>query len=317
MNANRSSFFLEVLALSVLAAFLPAGSLNAQQCSGTFTRIDFLDATQTRAHGISPTGDIVGLYTDASGTHGYRLLSGGRFTSIDVPGSGSTKPAASDAVESPNFTVIDFPGALSTQAWGINEAGDIVGFYTVEGPLIHAFVLRRGEFTSIECPEHINTLGIKISDDRTVVGCFHDMDTMGSMHGYVWSEENGCSSFDVPFSMHNGITPDGDIVGLYGDENNRVHGYLVSADAFTQIDFPDAAHTRAWDINPQGDIVGAYVDETNASHGFLLTTDGFCSIDFPEARETFTFGINPAGAIVGYYTDFEGRNHGYLLSRAK
>ncbi len=317
MKSNRTGKLARalVLAMFVLALCAAAGTLNAQ-CRGTFTTIDFPGATQTRAHGINSAGDIVGLYTDASGTHGY-LLRSGQFAPIDVPGSGSIKPSASNAAQSPNFTVIDFPGALSTQAWGINEAGDIVGYYTVEGPVIHAFLLRNGEFTSIEFPERINTLGIKSTTDGRVVGCYHDMDAMGSMHGYVWSEENGYSSFDLPFSMHNGITPDGDIVGLYGDEDNR-HGYLLSSNGeFTQIDFPGAAQTRAWDINPQREIVGGYLDDANASHGFLLTTDGFCSIDFPEARETFTFGINPAGDIVGYYTDSEGRNHGYLLSRGE
>ncbi len=317
MNSNRTGKLarVPVLAMFVLALFAAATTLHAQQCGGTFTSIDYPGATQTRAHGINSSGDIVGLYTDASGTHGY-LLRGGQFASIDVPGSGSSKPSASDAVNSPDFTVIDFPGALSTQAWGINDAGDIVGYYTVEGPVIHAFLLRDGEFTSVEFPGHINTLGIKSTVDGTVVGCFHDMDAMDSMHGYVWSEENGYSSFALPFSMHNGITPGGDIVGLYGDGDNR-HGYLVSSNGeFTQIDFPGAAQTRAWDINPQREIVGGYLDDANASHGFLLTTDGFCSIDFPEA-ETFTFGINPAGDIVGFYTDSEGRNHGYLLSRGE
>ena len=33
------------------------------------------------------------------------------------------------AQEDPSFTTIDFPGAVFTEAWGINPRGDIVGLY--------------------------------------------------------------------------------------------------------------------------------------------------------------------------------------------
>ncbi len=58
MNSNRTCKLARALVLSMfaLAFFAAGGTLNAQQCSGTFTTIDFPDATQTRAHGISPTG---------------------------------------------------------------------------------------------------------------------------------------------------------------------------------------------------------------------------------------------------------------------
>jgi len=31
--------------------------------------------------------------------------------------------------DGPTFTAIDFPGATSSQAWGVNLSGDIIGFY--------------------------------------------------------------------------------------------------------------------------------------------------------------------------------------------
>ena len=36
------------------------------------------------------------------------------------------------------FTAIDFPGAASTQAWGINPDGDIIGFYVSADKATHA-----------------------------------------------------------------------------------------------------------------------------------------------------------------------------------
>lgn len=45
------------------------GFLTAE---GAFSTIDYPDAIATRAFGINPDGDIVGLYVDSSGkTHGF------------------------------------------------------------------------------------------------------------------------------------------------------------------------------------------------------------------------------------------------------
>lgn len=73
--------------------------------------------------GINERGDIVGAYCDSalpclmvpSGTHGF-LISGGDFTTIDVP------------------------GAIGTAAFGINARGDIVGQYA-DSTGNHGFLL--------------------------------------------------------------------------------------------------------------------------------------------------------------------------------
>jgi len=70
-------------------------------------------ARRTAIGGINPGGDIVGVYTDAVGKqHGF-LLSGGQFTTIDVPGA-----------------LVGATGTLPTIARGINPSGKIVGQFT-------------------------------------------------------------------------------------------------------------------------------------------------------------------------------------------
>jgi len=39
------------------------------------------------------------------------------------------------------FTLIDYPGAGSSQAWGINSRGDIVGYYTAPTKTVTASCL--------------------------------------------------------------------------------------------------------------------------------------------------------------------------------
>jgi hypothetical protein len=67
-------------------------------------------ATATRATGISDTGEVVGDYQLAgsgAGTHGFTWTSARGFATVDGPG-----------------------GAVSTSISGVNDAGDLVGYYT-------------------------------------------------------------------------------------------------------------------------------------------------------------------------------------------
>jgi hypothetical protein len=60
------------------------------------------------------------------------------------------------------FTAIDFPGAPSTLAWGINNSGDIVGSYML-GNISHGFRLSGGQFVTIDYPGAIHTSAANVS----------------------------------------------------------------------------------------------------------------------------------------------------------
>ena len=60
-----------------------------------------------------------------------------------------------------------------------------------------------------------------------------------------------------------GITPRGQIVGLYFDSMG-LHGFLYDGGVFTPIDVPGAFATFASGITPRGQIVGFYGDSTGA-----------------------------------------------------
>jgi probable HAF family extracellular repeat protein len=85
---------------------------------------------------------------------GY-LLSGGSFTTLQVPGSVTTLAAGINdlgqivgeydnkhafLLSDGTYTTFDVPGASSTQAFGINDAGQIVGDYMDTGGNEHAFL---------------------------------------------------------------------------------------------------------------------------------------------------------------------------------
>ena len=137
---------------------------------GEFTTIDVPGANGTNAWKINARGDIVGGYTDADGKRQVFLLGGRGFIAVDVPGvvenanengginsqrdivggycdtapcTGASRDAHGFLLSRGLLTTIDFPGAILTEAFGINERGDIVGVFE-DAAGLHGFLLRRG-----------------------------------------------------------------------------------------------------------------------------------------------------------------------------
>jgi probable HAF family extracellular repeat protein len=82
------------------------------------------------------------------------------------------------------FTTVDVPGALHTQARGINERGQIVGFYSDAATgLRHGFLWEEGELTTIDVPGARATEASGINNRGQIVGFYTDAG--GQRHGFV------------------------------------------------------------------------------------------------------------------------------------
>src|SRR2546426_12807716 len=85
--------------------------------------------------------------------------------------------------ECSSFTTIDFPGATSTQPWGINTRGDIVGLY-VSGGVTHGFLLSTGQYNTVDFPDATGTEVYAINPQGDVGGVYT---FAGVRHGFVLS----------------------------------------------------------------------------------------------------------------------------------
>ncbi|MGE5358524.1 MAG: hypothetical protein ACM3NQ_05855 [Bacteroidales bacterium] len=75
-----------------------------------------------------------------------------------------------------------YPGAANTQAWGINQAGDIVGWYGAS-PSATGFLRRHdGQFAQVAVPDATFTRPLGINEAGTIVGATGGP---GSTHGFV------------------------------------------------------------------------------------------------------------------------------------
>jgi len=246
----------------------------------------------TEAFSINDRGEVVGVYGDSAGFHGFRFSEAG-FTKIDVPGN--------------DYTI----------AYSINNVGRIVGAASAGG-----FSYIDGRFEMISVPGSSWSYVSGNNDVTEMIGTYYD--AAGAAHGFL-KRGGTFTTIDVPvynsnaIGSMNGLNNRGDIVGTYYDAEGIPHGFRYSEGAFSTIPVGEVAN--AYGINDRGQISGTYGDESGA-HGFVYDHGILITINFPGVPSpycpgcpisTAVFGINNRGQIVGCYSDRTG-THSFIAT---
>jgi probable HAF family extracellular repeat protein len=217
------------------------------------------------------------------------------------------------------YTTIDFPGAIATDASGINSSGEIVGAYTDSTGAQHGFRLNDGAFTAIDVPGASRTVPISINSHGDVAGFF--LDPSNQWHGFVLS--NGHFSVqDYPgattgtFTL--GISANGTLVGEF--KTGQAFGQLGFAwilrhGQYSQLIPPGAVQAFATSVNSRGDVVGRLIDGAGQQTAWKMDRKGTYTVfQFPGASLTNARNINSKGQVVGVYR-LGGVNHGFILPK--
>ena len=255
------------------------------------------------------------------------------------------------SAQAATWTTIDVPGSKDGQAFGINNAGDIVGYYNDGVKYLHGYLLRGGNFTTIVPPGGGGSLATGVNDAGYIVGYFEFVNDPARTHGFLFDGTN-YTVLDFPGSNGStiawGINNAGEVVGFYYDGQTN-HGFRWSNGVYTTVDPPDSPFTQLYGINNFGQIVGWYEAPMEiqsfvlnaheafryfGSYGqaasindhrvvvgyspgfkFNLKTKAYVPLQFPDALDTGCWGINNDGTIVGNYVDASGTLHGFLRTK--
>jgi glycoside hydrolase-like protein len=155
---------------------------------------------------------------------------------------------------------IDYPGIVgSTYPYGINNKGQIVGFYADSMGVYHGFSFDGITFTTIDFPGATATEATSVNNAGNIVGFYSDVG--GHIHAFL--NQGGTfgtyTSFDYPSATSTsavGINDDNQISGYYTDSLGTYHGFLDQAGNFTNIDYPGATGTDLHGINGDAQIAG-------------------------------------------------------------
>jgi probable HAF family extracellular repeat protein len=160
------------------------------------------------------------------------------------------RPGRGFLLKKGRFTTLEFPGALLTVVWDIDNRGRMVGTYVdAQGPT-------QGGFTH----------GLVIDAD----GVFTTVDVPGPLETEIF-----------------GINERGQVVGAFLDPSGITRGFLLDDGVFTPIDAPGAAtETVRFEINNRGQILGGYVDAGGTRRSFVLDDGVFTDFAIPAASRT-------------------------------
>jgi hypothetical protein len=230
-----------------------------------FTDTNFPGSAQTQVIGVSSAAgnnNEVGFYVDTAGTtHGFIKIPGlppgtGPFFAVDQPGTAfnqvlgisgvgnriagysSTDPTGmtlqhayvgTAGLFGNTFTDINglLPINQNSQATGINNAGNAVGFYLPTADTSIGFLDAGGTIGSIDPFGSTFTQALGINNAGEIVGFY--VDSNGVQHGYT--DMGGVfSSFDPAGSVNttiNGVNSAGQLVGFATIDDNVV-GFVAT-----------------------------------------------------------------------------------------
>jgi probable HAF family extracellular repeat protein len=223
-----------------------------------------------------------------------------------------------------SFATIDVPGATATYAFGVNNAGEIVGQTSIEGQEL-GWLYDGSSFQTAQYPSAHNTSFGGINDSGVVAG-YDEPNSSTPRYGFTLTGSTFATIDLSPYfsSGASGINDAGIVVGqsylhTVSDVTPVYTGYIDDHGTVTYLNAPgtltSSGYTAANGINNAGQVVGDYETTYGSNNqGFLYQNGVFTTIDDPDAgpKGTSAQGINDNGVIVGFFTDANNQQHGFI-----
>jgi probable HAF family extracellular repeat protein len=230
--------------------------------------------TNTQPEAINNHGDIAGSFEYPVGSpHGF-ILRNGSFTIIDFPGAVATfifdindhgaiaGRYAPDEIQAERGFRMDDKGFISldppftntaggTTAFGINNAGDVVGFSVTQEARTFSFLFTRNKFREVSVPGGFDAVAEGINDAQAIVGVYEDIE--GFDHGFI-GQGGHFSTVESPvfgnaFPFH--VNSSGQIVGEYFDQTGNQHSFLAVPGNDDMSETATAANLRRATATPR------------------------------------------------------------------
>lgn len=222
-------------------------------------------------------------------------------------------PTAS-AQASYKFIELSIPGSISATAYGVNDAGAIVGSYTDSTGIVHGFKLAGSTLTTIDDPSGngSSTVCYSISNTGVIVGAY----AIGFFsNGFMY--KNGAFTDIVPpesvGTTAYGINDAGWIVGTYLNGTSQL-GFLYDGSAYSDLTVPGMVTTLAIGINSSDLITLEAADASGSLTSWEYNGTDYTQLNVPGANITVVHFINDRGEIAFGWFDELGAEHGAIYA---
>ncbi len=222
----------------------------------------------------------------------------------------------------PRYTITDLGtlGEGTSQAFGINKKGQVVGSSTVNSPIYHAFLWDDGSMTDLGTLGGQQSEAEDVSDTGQVVGWSHI--NGGNSRAFLW--ENGTmqnlGTFGGRSSAAYGINNAGQVVGFAEIVDNSdpqdpyyyQHAFLWQNGAMQDLGTLGGKLSYAYGINDAGQVVGQSEYRNDAGHAFLWQNGTMQDLGTLGGTSSLAYAINNAGQVVGSSYLPNGDTHAFL-----
>lgn len=296
----KARIFMLALAAAVLSLVSMAAAETALQYR--YKDVNAPGAVETDTYAINNSNVIAGDYVDANFQQHAMLLKGTNLTSVDKSDCDPT------------------PGTTGIQFFGINTAGDAVGWCTNTNGVVIAFKYHAGtgNVTNIKITGAQYVAAYGINDNGAIVGSY--IDANGVQHGFFKKGTNfktldppGVVGGAVAFGINNN-----NAITAYGFNSNGTYVSFITKDkgqTYKEFHAPDEGSigTAIHHINNNYDVTATYFDVNNNRHGLVRHNGKYFVLDDPNDVNISTrgVGINDNLLVVGRYLRADGVEQGY------
>jgi uncharacterized membrane protein len=169
------------------------------------------------------------------------------------------------------YTQIDYPGSDGSVTLGINSAGDIVGYYTVEGDTVtHGFMISAGTYTTIDYPGASATVLTGLNDVGQIVGY---ATTAPAYVGFSYDIQTQMfEEISFPGTSPNPTYPDainnGGIVAGWVQLSSETFGFTLTGTQYRRVEAPIPKHSTVTGIDSAGEVLGDVFSLLDAQENF-------------------------------------------------
>ncbi len=221
---------------------------------------------------------------------------------------------AQAAVAQTSWTTIDFPGATTTQLYGI-QGNTVVGMYIPEGGSNTGFTYNGTTWTTVTGGNGVQVQNLSGISGNDLIGSCRNSYSASFYNGSTWSFLTAPGSFITEaFGIQGNYIFGG---YFYGYEPSNGFVYNVATSAWTTVNYPGAVSSGLCGMQGSSLVGNYYASNYNPSsiNGFLYnpSTGLFTTLDMPGADGT-AFEAAQGQNIVGFYYDAEGNYDGFLYN---
>jgi hypothetical protein len=298
-----------------------------------YTAVNVSGAAETEVRGVNNYGEIVGFYRPPTASC-PELPSNPQVPICNVKGF---------KIVNGVLTKLMVPGSLATSIMGVNDYGDLVGFYTKTSSACiieqHGFIwFHQNVIVSIDYPgagfcgtDAAWTVPMGINKAGTVVGAYWSPQNGQPGGGFVY--KNGQFSVmnlggpGVCYSCTGvyGIANRGAIVGAAWRLLGVIPMWVSYMKKGSDEDFFSNAMDDSWatGVNDNIDVAGYGVYgngyfakhiELNEGTNDAEVTPQFLGVFYPNSVGTYPFAMNNQRSIVGAYMSVDGLMHGFVAA---